>query len=171
MIIGTLFLIICGIRQYFSHLTKEHHVVLERVNSSRGMERNIFYFVSWLSSHSGQQGARALLFLFLMVLIGPTATTSWCDGYFLTGLGYEIPGLPPMRPTRVPATALLRIDYRLQEYMQSYKVGRKPTLEGFFSFIRRRSGMEVTHPAPGLPPLWSLKEESWDWIRSSEVLG
>jgi len=29
VIIGTLFLIICGIRQYFGHLTKEHHVGFE----------------------------------------------------------------------------------------------------------------------------------------------
>jgi cytochrome c oxidase subunit 3 len=29
VIIGTLFLIICGIRQYLGHLTKEHHVGFE----------------------------------------------------------------------------------------------------------------------------------------------
>ncbi|KAL2937228.1 cytochrome c oxidase subunit 1 [Bienertia sinuspersici] len=81
-----------------------------------------------------------------MVLIGPTGTTSWCDGYFLTGPGSEIPGLPPMRPTRVPATALLSIDHALWDYVQSYNVGREPTLDGFFPFIRRR--LHITEDMP-----------------------
>jgi len=29
VIIGTLFLIVCGIRQYLGHLTKKHHVGFE----------------------------------------------------------------------------------------------------------------------------------------------
>ncbi|KAK8628737.1 hypothetical protein V6N13_009320 [Hibiscus sabdariffa] len=117
---GTLFLIICGIRQYLGHLTKEHHVGFEAAAwywHFLDVPKAFFHFVRYPNQPYGHCGVEASSGRLCPFLFPPFRAEKGERRYrahslelscFLLGFGYKriaLVSFPIKRPSLSPADA------------------------------------------------------------------